>query len=43
MPFRYLFKKLPDDEAKLECLAKELGVSMFNTAETKHRKTGTRT
>ncbi|MGH9424877.1 MAG: hypothetical protein ACRD2L_01000 [Terriglobia bacterium] len=41
--FCYLFRKLPTDDAKLDGLAQELGISMFNTAVTKNGRTGTDT
>lgn len=41
--FRYLFRKLPTDAGELERLAEKLGVSLFNTAVTKHGQTGTDT
>lgn len=39
----YQFKKLPTDSGEIERLAEILGVSMYNTASTKHGHTGTDT
>ena len=43
MPYLYLFRRLPTNEAKLETLARKLGVSMFGTAVTHSGRTGTDT
>ena len=39
----YLFRKLPTESPELDKLAEKLGISMFNTAVTKHGQTGTDT
>ena len=40
---RFFFKKLTKGGVELERLAEQVGVSMFNSAETKFGRTGTNT
>jgi len=43
VPIRYFFETLPADENRLEDLAQQLGVSLFNTQEEKFGKSGINT